>query len=96
MIDAYRKIPAHLRKEQRAGGTPDDQLVESLGKISQEIDHVTRQLADGALDDLAIRTRYLDYRYGAAGEPEALPQALPAPDPLAQLNRLPDRDRQES
>ena len=93
MVEAYRKIPAHLRKEQRAGGSPDEQLVDSLGKISNEIDHVTRQLADGALDDLAIRTRYLDYRYGAAGEPEAL---LPAPDPLAQLNRLPDRDRQET
>jgi hypothetical protein len=73
MIDAYRKIPAHLRQEKRAGGTPDGQLVESLGKISKEIDHVTRQLADGALDDLAIKTRYLDYRYGAEGEPEALP-----------------------
>src|SRR6478609_4424395 len=96
MIEAYRKIPANLRREERAGGTPDQQLVESLGKISQEIDHVTRQLADGALDDLAIRTRYLDYRYG---EPEALsqgaPQALPAPDPLAELNRLPERDKQE-
>ena len=80
-----------MRKEQRAGGSPDEQLVESLGKISKEIDHVTRQLADGALDDLAIRTRYLDYRYGAAGEPEA----LPAPDPLEQLNRLPERDKQE-
>jgi len=76
MIDAYRKIPAHLRREERAGGTPDDQLTESLGKISKEIDHVTRQLADGALDDLAIRTRYLDYRYGAEGEPAS----LPAPD----------------
>ena len=76
MIDAYRKIPAHLRREERAGGRPDDQLVESLGKISKEIDHVTRQLADGALDDLAIRTRYLDYRYGAEGEPAS----LPAPD----------------
>ena len=95
MIDAYNKIPAHLRREERAGVTPDEQLVESLVKISAEIDHVTRQLADGALDDLAIRTRYLDYRYGAAGEPEALPQALPAPDPLAELNRLPERDKQE-
>ena len=81
MIDAYRKIPAHLRREERAGGTPDDQLVESLGKISQEIDHVTRQLADGALDDLAIRTRYLDYRYGAEGEPEALPEPGNWPQP---------------
>jgi hypothetical protein len=91
MIDAYRKVPAQLRREARAGGSPDEQLVESLGKISQEIDSVTRQLADGALDDLAIRTRYLDYRYGAAGEPEA----LPAPDLLEQLNRLPERDKQE-
>jgi len=73
MIDAYRKIPAHLRREQRAGTVPDDQLAESLGKISGEIDRVTRQLADGAIDDLAVRTRYLDYRYGAAGEPESLP-----------------------
>ncbi|MEO7550529.1 MAG: hypothetical protein ABIT09_05240 [Croceibacterium sp.] len=73
MVDAYRRIPAQLRTEQRAGATPDQQLTESLAKISQEIDQVTRQLADGALDDLAIQTRYLDYRYGAAGEPAALP-----------------------
>jgi hypothetical protein len=92
MIDAYRKIPAHLRGQERPGtGTPDEQLTESLGKISTEIDRVTRQLADGALDDLAIRTRYLDYRYGADGEPEALPQGLPAPGPLEHLNRLPDK-----
>lgn len=65
MIDSYRKIPAHLRKEKRAGSTPDEQLADSLGKISKEIDSVTRQLASGPLDDLAIRTRYLDYRYGA-------------------------------
>ena len=69
MVDAYRRIPANLRNEKRAGSSPDEQLVESLGKISGEIDSVTRQLADGALDDLAIRTRYLDYRYGEAGDP---------------------------
>ncbi|WP_114520755.1 hypothetical protein [Altererythrobacter sp. ZODW24] len=63
-IDSYRKIPAHLRQEERAGATPDKQVAESLGRISKEIDEVTRQLADGALDDLAVRTRYLDYRYG--------------------------------
>jgi hypothetical protein len=72
MVDSYRKIPASLRKEERAGRTPDEQLVDSLGKISAEIDSVTRQLADGALDDLAIKTRYLDYRYGGE-EPAALP-----------------------
>ena len=69
-VEAYNRIPAHLRREERAGATPDAQLVESLGKISREIDSVTRQLAEGSLDDLAIRTRYLDYKYGDA---EALP-----------------------
>lgn len=68
MVEAYRRIPAHLRREKRAGSSPDEQIVESLGKISSEIDHVTRQLATGALDDLAVRTRYLDYKYGDAEE----------------------------
>ncbi len=69
-IDAYRRIPANLRREKGAGAasTPDEQLTESLGKISREIDHVTRQLAQGSLDDLAIRTRYLDYKYGENAE----------------------------
>ena len=63
-VDSYNKIPRHLRSEKRAGSTPDEQLTESLGKISKEIDSVTRQLAEGSLDDLAIRHRYLDYKYG--------------------------------
>ena len=25
---------------------------------------MTRQLAEGSLDDLAVKTRYLDYKYG--------------------------------
>ena len=72
MIDSYRKIPAHLRTEQRAGATPDQQLTDSLGKISGEIDSITRQLAEGSLDDLAIKHRYLDYKFGegAATAPE--------------------------
>ncbi len=65
-VEGYQRIPAHLRGEERAGSTPDKQLAESLGKISKEIDHVTRQLAEGSLDDLAIRSRYLDYKYGDA------------------------------
>jgi len=69
MVDAYRRIPAHLRREKNAGASPDEQIVQSLAKISVEIDHVTRQLATGALDDLAVRTRYLDYKYGDAEQP---------------------------
>ena len=77
-VDAWRRVPASLRREDHAGATADDRLTESLGRISEELDRVTRQLADGALDDLAVRTRYLEYRYSdgaaAAGPP---PIALP-------------------
>jgi len=65
-IDNYRRIPAHLRGEKHAGKTADERLTESLGKISGEVDRVTRQLAEGALDDLAIKSRYLEYRFGGA------------------------------
>ena len=37
--------------------------------VGTEIDSVTRQLAEGSLDNLAIKTRYLEYRYGGAEEP---------------------------
>lgn len=64
MVDSYRRIPAHMRTENRGGTTPDEQLTDSLKRISGEIDSITRQLAEGNLDDLAIKTRYLDYKYG--------------------------------
>ena len=68
MIDSYQRIPAHLRQEERAGATPDQQLTDSLGKISGEIDSITRQLAEGSLDDLAIKHRYLDYKFGEGAQ----------------------------
>jgi hypothetical protein len=64
MVDSYARIPANLRQEKRGGSTPDEQLTASLGTISKEIDSITRQLAEGSLDDLAIKHRYLDYKFG--------------------------------
>lgn len=69
-IDSYRSIPAHLRGEQRAGATPDEQVTGSLRRISDEIDSITRQLAEGSLDKLAIGHRYLDTRYGGETDQE--------------------------
>ncbi|MDJ0979047.1 MAG: hypothetical protein QNI87_11000 [Erythrobacter sp.] len=63
-IDNYKKIPEHLRAEKHTGKSADERLTDSLGKLSGEIDRVTRQLAEGAMDDLAIKDRYLEYRYG--------------------------------
>lgn len=88
-IDNYRKIPAHLRQEEYAGKTPDQRLTESLEKLSGEVDRVTRRLAEGALDDLAIKSRYLEYRYGGA---EALEDMTAMPDtgvPLPNFSAIP-------
>ena len=88
-IDNYRKIPAHLRTEEYAGKTADQRLTESLTKLSGEVDRVTRRLAEGALDDLAIKSRYLEYRYGGA---EALADASGMPDtgvPLPDFSAIP-------
>lgn len=68
MVESYCRIPAHLRGEKRAGSTPDEQLTDSLAKISGEIDSITRQLAEGSLDDLAIKHRYLDYKFGEGAQ----------------------------
>lgn len=70
IVDGYRRIPEHLRYEDHAGSTPTAQLLDSLHTISGEIDSVTRQLASGAIDSLAIKTRYLGYKYGEAIEDE--------------------------
>lgn len=78
MVESYRRIPANLRREQREGRNADQQLTEGLGKISAEIDAVTRQLAAGDLDALAVRGRFLDYKYGDGLE-QGAPQ-LSAPE----------------
>lgn len=74
MITNYRSIPAHLRNEMRADGrTPSEQLSDGLGKISGEIDHISRQLAAGNLAGLETRGRFLDYKYGDALDGEGKP-----------------------
>jgi hypothetical protein len=94
-IDNYRKIPAHLRAEEYAGKTADERLTESLDKLSGEIDRVTRRLAEGALDDLAIKSRYLEYRYGGAEALEDLTAGSTMPDtgvPLPDLTPAPAKE----
>ena len=93
-IDNYRKIPAHLRSEQHAGKTADDRLTESLSRLSDEVVRVTRRLAEGALDDLAIKSRYLEYRYGGAEALEDLTGGTAMPDtgvPLPDFSAIPTK-----
>ncbi len=66
MIAGFRRIPQRMRDEQSNGTTPARQLEEGLRVIGSELDSINRQLAQGSLDDLAIRGRYLEYKYGTA------------------------------
>ncbi|KWV91122.1 hypothetical protein [Erythrobacter sp. YT30] len=90
-IDNYRKIPEHLRREEHAGGTADDRLVTSLTKLSGEIDRVTRRLAEGALDDLAVKSRYLEYRYGGDEMLEDLTNSPDTGVPLPDFSATPSK-----
>ena len=75
MVASYARIPAHLRGEQRGGRTADQQLDEGLSRIGEEIDALSRRLAEGDIDALATEARYLDYRYGnALGETAKPPE----------------------
>jgi hypothetical protein len=48
---------------ERNGRTPDQQLIDGLQLIDGEIGQMTEQLAQGDLDSLAVRGRYLEIRY---------------------------------
>ena len=71
MVASYTRIPASLRNERRDGKTADQQLTEGLARIGDEIDALSRKLAEGDIDALATEARYLDYRYGGALEAPA-------------------------
>ena len=62
-IKGYERVPAALRGVERNGKTPDQQLVDGLKLIGGEIDEMAGQLAQGDLDALSTRGRYLEIKY---------------------------------
>ncbi|KQN71658.1 hypothetical protein [Sphingomonas sp. Leaf62] len=63
LIRGYQRVPEPLRHVERNGRTPDQQLVDGLRIIDGEIAAMTQQLAQGDLDSLATRERYLQIKY---------------------------------
>ena len=55
--------PQALRGVERNGKTPDQQLVDGLKVIGGQIDEMAGQLAQGDLDALSTRGRYLEIKY---------------------------------
>lgn len=63
LIKGYARVPEPLRRVERNGLTPDQQLAQGLQVIDSEIAQMSAQLAQGDLDQLATRGRYLQIRY---------------------------------
>ena len=62
-VNDYARVPGPLRSVERNGRTPDRELVDGLSLIEREIASMTERLAQGDLDNLATRGRYLEMKY---------------------------------
>lgn len=62
-VGDYAKVPAALRGEARNGRTPDAELIDGLRLIESEIAAMTQRLAQGDLDQLSTRGRFLEIKY---------------------------------
>jgi len=62
-INGYTRVPTNLRAVERNGSSPNAQLIEGLKLIESEIGEMTAQLAQGDLDQLATRGRFLEIKY---------------------------------
>ena len=60
-------MPASLRATPRNGKTPDAQLVDGLKLIDGQIAEMSAHLAQGDLDALATRGRFLEIKYRGDG-----------------------------
>lgn len=59
----YQRVPPAMRRTPHNGKTPDQQLVDGLGVIEREIGEMSQQMAQGDLDTLATRGRFLEIKY---------------------------------
>lgn len=67
-VRGYQRVPADLRAAPRNGRTPDAQLVDGLTLIDRQLSEMSANLAQGDLDALATRGRYLEIKYQGEGE----------------------------
>ena len=63
LVKGYQRVPESLRAVERNGRPPNQQLEEGLKLIDGEIAEMSAQLAEGDLDLLATKGRYLQIKY---------------------------------
>lgn len=63
LLKGYAKVPPPLRGVARNGKSPDAQLTDALRLIDSEIGEMSAQIAQGDLDSLETRGRFLEIKY---------------------------------
>lgn len=63
LLKGYAKVPPPLRSVARNGKSPDAQLADALRLIDEEIGQMSAQIAQGDLDSLETRGRFLEIKY---------------------------------
>lgn len=63
LLKGYAKVPPPLRGVARNGKSPDAQLADALRLIDSEIGEMSTQIAQGDLDLLETRGRFLEIKY---------------------------------
>src|SRR3546814_19232859 len=63
LVTGYQSIPEPLRRQERNGRVPDNQLKEGLEVIDREIGSMTENLEAGDLDKFATHNRILELKY---------------------------------
>lgn len=63
LLKGYAKVPPPLRSVARNGKSPDAQLADALRLIDSEIGEMSAQIAQGDLDSLETRGRFLEIKY---------------------------------
>jgi hypothetical protein len=67
LLKGYARVPAALRGVERNGTTPNTQLADGLKVIDEQIAGMSAQLAEGDLNLLATRGRFLEIKYQGDG-----------------------------
>lgn len=68
LVEGYKRVPEHLRRDDGRGRSPQKQLTDGLQIVEEEIGRMTRQLASGDLDALATQGKYLELKYRGDAE----------------------------
>jgi hypothetical protein len=68
LVSGYQSIPEPMRREERNGRVPEQQLLDGLTVIDAELSRMSEALAAGDLDKLAVQNRFLELKYQEAKE----------------------------